>query len=192
MAEPALKHMTVAEFLGWQPEPDIHYELFDGRPRAMVPTARGHSIIQSKLSFHIWSALQGRRTCTVQTEAGVRIPDREDAWYQPDLSVSCRPHEPDEIAVPEPILLVEVLSPSTENTVRRGKLPDYRLIPSMQEILLIDPARLYAEVHRRHEGGLWVTELLRSGDAVLTLASVGLSLPLAKLYDRIALSEATA
>lgn len=87
-----------------------------------------------------------------------------------------------------PFLIVEILSPSTERHDRRVKLPVYRQIETVQEILLIDSDGIYAEVHRR-AGAQWITEILRGPDAVLSLISPGLEVRLADLYDGIALPD---
>jgi Uma2 family endonuclease len=88
----------------------------------------------------------------------------------------------------DPFLIVEILSPSTERHDRRIKLPVYRQIESVQEIVLIASDGLYGELHRR-SGAHWITDILRGGEARLVLTSVGLEIPLADLYEGIALPE---
>ena len=80
------------------------------------------------------------------------------------------------------------LSPSTAAWDRQTKAVDYRRIPSVQEILLIDSESLFAEVWWR-DGERWITEIVRGGDALLALASVNLTISLAELYEGIALPE---
>ena len=92
-------------------------------------------------------------------------------------------------AIEEPILLVEILSPATERHDRRIKLPVYRQIASVAEILLLDSQSCYGEVLRR-ERDRWFTELLQGPDALLRLASVDLSIPMLELYDGIDLEDA--
>ncbi len=114
-------------------------------------------------------------------------PDRADLYYVADLAVTCRPNEPGRQAIMDPILIVEILSPSTERHDRRVKLPVYRQIESAHEILLIDADSLYAELHRR-ENDRWVTELVRGASAILSLASVELRVSMAELYEGVAIS----
>jgi len=90
--------------------------------------------------------------------------------------------------MPDPFLIIEILSPSTERHDRRIKLPVYRQIGSVQEILFIDSDGIYAELHRR-SGAQWITEILRGADAVLSLASVPVEIRLGELYEGIALPE---
>jgi Uma2 family endonuclease len=96
-----------------------------------------------------------------------------------DLAVTCEPHDPDEVAIRAPVLVVEILSPSDE-AEQRAKLHVYAAMPSVQEILLIDSRMVRAEVHRRGPGGSWpdAPEAVVGGET-LRLDSVGLSVPLA-------------
>jgi Uma2 family endonuclease len=186
MAELASRRMTLEEFLVWDDGTDTLYELVDGFPVAMAPPAEAHRILAVRLVSRIDAALADRRPCNAQIDAGVVHPDRADSYYVADIAVTCRPNEPRQQAVREPILLVEILSPGTERHDRRIKLLVYRQIASVQEILLIDSESYHAELHRRHDGH-WITELFRGADASLTLNSVGLSVPIAELYEGIAI-----
>ena len=89
----------------------------------------------------------------------------------------------------DPFLIIEILSPSTERHDRRVKLPVYRQIETVQEILLIASDDSYAEVHRRAAGAQWITEILRGGEAALSLATVPIEIRLSDLYEGIALEE---
>ncbi|NBC31753.1 MAG: hypothetical protein GVY13_03650 [Alphaproteobacteria bacterium] len=190
MPDAALRHMTVEEFFDWCPNDDLKWELFDGRPVAMTPPPSAHQILVGNLARRVSEALDKRPGCTVRVEAGIVPEGRNDSYYQADLAVTCRPHDiADPRNVREPILIVEVLSPSTQGTDRRQKVPDYRGIPSVQEILLVDPERLYCEVHRRLDGDRWLVELLRTAESVLVLESIGLSVPLGLIYANVALVD---
>jgi Uma2 family endonuclease len=128
--------------------------------------------------------LRQRRPCTAQIEAGITRPDRDDSFYVADIVATCRPYERGEQLVKDPLLIVEILSPGTERHDRLTKVPVYRSIDSVEEILLIDSESIYAEVLRR-EGDRWITTLVRRENAVLRLASTDLAVPMAELYDGI-------
>ena len=119
-----------------------------------------------------------------QTEAGIVRPDRDDTYYVADLAVTCTPYRRGEQFVKDPILIVEILSPGTERHDRRTKLPVYRSIESVSEILLIDSESIYAEILRR-EGDHWITELVKGRDATLRLSSVDLQIAMGELYEGI-------
>jgi Uma2 family endonuclease len=184
MAEPAIRYMTLAEFLRWEDGTDTRYELIRGAPVAMAPPARAHGVLCARLAGLIDAGLRSRRPCMTQVEAGIVPPSRDDTFYVADLAVTCRPLERDGQIAEDPVLLVEILSPSTERHDRRTKVPAYREIDSVQEILLIDSQSVYAEILRR-EGNRWITELVRGRDAVLGLSSVGLLIAMADLYEGI-------
>src|SRR5882672_9870027 len=116
--------------------------------------------------------------------SGVARPDRDDTYYVADLATTCSPYQRGEQLVKDPILIVEILSPGTERHDRRTKLPAYRDIDSVNEILLIDSESIYAEIFRR-EGGRWITELVQRRDVTLRLSSVDLQIAIAELYDGI-------
>jgi Uma2 family endonuclease len=184
MSEAAAKPMTLDEFLRWDDGTETRYELVAGFPLAMAPPARAHRILAARLAAAIEARLRSRRPCAAEIEAGIAIPDRDDSVYIADLAVSCRPYRPGEQLVPDPILIIEILSPGTERHDRLTKVPAYRDIETVTEILLIDAESSLAEVLRR-EGAQWVTELVRGRDSVLRLASVDLAVPMAELYDGI-------
>lgn len=188
MAEPAIRAMTLDEFLGWDDGTDTHYELVDGFPRAMAPPAAAHRILAMRLGARTEAALQRRRPCNAQAEAGILHPARQDTYFEADIAATCERHEARQQALREPFLIVEILSPSTERHDRHAKLPVYRQIESVQEIALVDSDEMYAEVHRR-AGMRWITEILRGADALLTLASIPLEIRFSELYDGIALDQ---
>lgn len=189
MAEPALQPMTLNEFLRWDDGTETHYELIGGFPVAMAPPAEAHRMLAVRLVSRIDTALAGRRPCNAQFEAGVIRPDRADTYFVADIAATCEGNEIGRQAIKDPFLIVEILSPSTERHDRRTKLPVYRQIATVQEIVFLASDGLYAELHRR-SGAQWITDILRGADARLALTSVGIEIPLAELYDGIALPDA--
>ena len=121
-------------------------------------------------------------------KAGVIRPDRADTYFEADIAATCEGNEPGRQAIKDPFLIVEILSPSTERHDRRLKLPAYRQISTVQEIVLIASDGLYAELHRRSRAQ-WITEILRGAGARFTLTTLGIEIPLADLYEGIALVE---
>ena len=189
MAEVAIKPMTLDEFLRWDDGTETHYELVGGFPVAMAPPAEAHRILAVRLVTRVDAALADRRPCNAQVEAGVVRPDRADTYFEADIAATCEGNEPGRQAIKDPFLIVEILSPSTERHDRRVKLPVYRQISTVQEIVLIASDGLYAELHRR-AGGQWITEILRGGEARLSLTSVGVEITIAELYEGVALDDA--
>ena len=146
-------------------------------------------MLMVRLVSRIDAALADRRPCNAQVEAGVIRADRADTYFEADIAATCEGNEPGRQAIKDPFLIIEILSPSTERLDRRVKLPVYRQIATVQEILFIASDGFYAELHRR-SGAQWITEILRGAEARLTLTSVGIEIPLADLYAGIALTDA--
>ena len=178
MADVAEKRMTVAEFLSWDDGTDTRYELIDGRPVAMAPVSASHSIVVANVSHELRSRLQG--PCYVGSEAGIERPDRDDTFYEADIVVSCTPVTPGTAVIPNPLVVIEVLSPSTIEHDRGRKAYDYRRIPSVQEIVLVASEQRHIVIWRRR-GAKWEVEDL-IGDAALGLEAVGVTIPLAAIY----------
>jgi Uma2 family endonuclease len=189
MAEPAIRRMSLDEFLRWDDGTETRYELINGRPKAMAPTLKRQSILSTRLSVTIeWAPASGRR-CDVQSCAGLIMGRPADTFFVVDLAATSTLIEAGAPAIKDPFLIVEILSPGTERHDRRVKLPVYRQLDTVQEILLIASDDHYAELHRR-AGAQWVTEILRGRDAVIRLDSVGIEIAMVDLYGGIALGEA--
>jgi Uma2 family endonuclease len=112
-----------------------------------------------------------------------------DTYFEADIAATCERHEFVQQALSEPFPIVEILSPSTERHDRRVKLPAYRQIETVDEVVLMASDDIYAEVHRRAAGAQWITEILQGGEAVLSLASVPIEIRLFDLFEGIALEE---
>jgi Uma2 family endonuclease len=120
-----------------------------------------------------------------RSRAGINPADRADTWYQADLVVTCALAERGARAIAEPKLIVEVLSLSTAAHDRGLKLADYRKIAEVEQILLVTSEDRHVEVWRRAEDGWKVQDLI--GDAAIPLAIDGQPLPLAAVYEGVAL-----
>jgi Uma2 family endonuclease len=165
--------------------------LLAGIPVAMAQPAVDHGMLAVRLTARVEAALRSRSPCFAESEAGIVRPDRSDTFYVADLAVTCTPAERGEQLLRDPLLIVEILSPGTALYDRQTKVSDYRRIPSVEEILLIDSASIFAEVLRR-EGDRWITEIVRGPQAQLSLATIGLSAPMSDLYEEIDLPESSA
>ena len=186
MASPGPKRMTLAEFVEWDYGTDRRYGLLDGNPVMMAPSLEAHGELAATLTMEIGARV--KPPCRVISEAGIVIPDRADTYYVADLAVTSAPREPGRRMVVEPVLVVEVLSPSTGQVDRWGKVADYRTLPSVQEILVVFSDERRAEVQRRTADGWRVEDLI--GKAEINLSCCEAPVPLAAVY-RDLLAERT-
>jgi Uma2 family endonuclease len=174
--------MTVDQYLTWAEENPGRYELFGGEVLPMSPEGVGHT----KAKGAIYSALQAaiRRSglpCHALTDGPtVRVDD--DTAYEPDALVYCDDELPDEsLEVPNPIILVEVLSPSTRRVDVSLKLAGYFRIPSVLHYLVVDHVRR-SIIHHARSGDAILTRIITAG--TIALDPPGLSLNVSDIFGR--------
>jgi Uma2 family endonuclease len=179
------QRMTLDEFLDWDDGTDTRYELIGGEVVAMAAALPAHARIVTNLGGAIGQRLQP--PCLAFTGAGVVRPDRQDHFYVPDLLVTCTPIPPGARDIPEPCLVIEVLSPTTRRQDRDVKLDGYRAMPTVAEILFVWSDERRVQLWRR-DGARWIVEDA-IGDALLQLESVDAAVPLAMIYDNVPFEE---
>ena len=175
--------MTVSQFLDWDGGSNRRWELRDGIPVAMAPSTRDHGALQSELAFLLTQHLRATSTpCSVITEPGIVPRVRASINTRiPDLAVTCSPPRAERL-VTDPILLIEILSPSNAKDTW-DNVWSYASIPSVREILLIASTEITAHMLRRLPDGAWPEnpEQITASDA-LRLDSIELSFPLRDAY----------
>jgi Uma2 family endonuclease len=184
--------MTLAEFLSWDPgDPSGRtWQLIDGEPVAMAPGNDTHGSLQAEIARLLGNhLLEQRRGCRVATEPGIVPRVRANRNYRvPDLGVTCAVPTRDPM-LPEPLLLIEILSPSNE-VETWANIWAYTTIPSVMEILAVNSTRIEAELLCRDADGSWPKEPEIIGpDGTLALRSIGYSASLAALYRTTALAS---
>ncbi len=183
MAEPAAERMSAAHFLSWTERREGRWELVEGVIVAMAGAKRQHD----RVVINTLSLLRGQlagKTCEPFTaDTFIRVPGGN--YRMPHAGVDCGQAEGDERWAKEPRLVVEVLSPSTRDFDMYGKLDEYKRVPSLWHILLIDPDAPQATLWSRGADGDWTHETSRELEAVIPLPALDLTLPLAELYARV-------
>ncbi len=181
--------MTVDEFLAWDSADDARYQLVDGIPQAMAPTSNTHGLLLGILRRLIGNHLAAHgRACDVVVAPGVVPHLLSDHNFRiPDLAVTCEPLVPGPTTLADPVLIVEILSPSNQAETWRNVWA-YTSIPSVREILILRSDRRAAEVLRRGPDGGWPSEPVPVADGRLDLTSIDFSVKLAHLYARTGLT----
>jgi Uma2 family endonuclease len=173
--------LTVDEFHAWEPPPgleDRRWQLVDGEPECMAPPGVNHGAIQNQVGMLLGLHLRTHRaSCRVVTTPGV-IPHLRARFNErvPDLGVSCAPFT-DSRSLVNPVLLVEILSPSNEAKTRANAWA-YATIPSVQEVLILSSTAIRAEVLRQGDD----TPAIVAGNETLRLQSIGYEGCLADFY----------
>jgi len=181
--------MTVAEFLAWNPGDGRRWQLVDGEPCAMAPANTVHAYLQAELAALIRNHLRGAGLpCDVFVNPGV-VPATMSAHNMriPDLAVRCSPFDAAQAFLADPVLIVEILSPSNRAETW-ANVWAYTTIPSVQEILILRGDAAAADLLRRLPDGSWPDQPNHI-DAELLLDSIGLRITLAGLYARTPLAH---
>ena len=180
------EQITPEEYLAGEKLAEVRHEYVDGHVYAMAGTSDEHNRIVVNLGSELRAALRGKRCEPFTVDVKVKIPPAfADAFYYPDVMVVCDPTDNAKYFRERPTVIFEILSPDTERTDRREKAIAYRQISTIQNYILVEQDRLAMTVLHRAEDG-WRKEELEGQDAVLRLASIGVELPLAAIYERTA------
>ncbi len=185
LRKPVFTRMTVPEFIAWQPEErsDHRWQLVDGEPVCMAPAGQNHGAIQSETAFLLTSHLRAARPgCRVIIAPGVSPRVRSQSNFRvPDLGVTCSPPSGGYL-VDDPVLLIEILSPSNESGTR-ANVWAYSTIPSVIDILLLSASEMKGELLTRLPGASWpASPILIGTEDDITFASVGMRTPLRLFY----------
>lgn len=174
--------MTADEFLDWHASlAEGRWELIGGVPVEMMTGARRrHNLVAVNTTVALLTCLRGRGCDVMASDAAVRISDLQVRY--PDVVVDCGEGEPDDLAAREPVLIVEIASPSTREFDAVRKLREYQSLPSSRYVLLIEPDEVDVQFYTRTEGGWTLTQHRDLGD-VLPLPALGTELPLAEVYE---------
>ena len=184
-ANPLPAGMTVAEFLAWEP-PDLsdRWELVDGTPRAMPTTRPRHGALLSEVSRLISNHLvESRPSCRVIVEPGIQPKIRGNFNVRiPDLAVTCARLESEDRLLRNPVVAIEILSPSTKAETWQN-VWSYVTIPSVQEILVLHSAEIRGDLLQRLADGAWPDDpLTLAPDDAVRLESIDFTGQLAAFY----------
>jgi Uma2 family endonuclease len=174
------QYLTRDEFRRWVEGRKERYERISGEPVAMSPERAQHVRVKNRM----WAALdRAIREEGLDCEAlgdGITIEVDAETDYEPDAVVNCGPRlGPDEVAVTNPVVVVEVLSPSTQSIDSSDKLADYFRVPSIQHYLIVR-ARRPEIIHHWRSGTEIVSRIVNVG--TIRLDPPGISIAINDVY----------
>ncbi len=174
--------MTADEFFV-MPDDGKKYQLIDGSLVAMAPAAPIHSLLQAELARLIGNHLAAQNSrCWVGTETGVQPVIKSNTNVRiPDLGVSCTPLTLDDKSMQNPVLLVEILSPSNAK-VTEANFWMYATMASVQEVLLVHTKGARLELFRRKPDGQLADALIADVGQSVQLQSIEMDLAVDVLY----------
>jgi len=179
------KRMTVDEYLAWAEGRPGRYELYNGVVYAMAPERAAHAEVKHAVANALSSAIAKARLPCWMLPDGMTVRVDKNTAHEPDALVYCGKKLADNaIEVPNPAIVVEVLSPSTRHIDASAKLAGYFRLPSVHHYLIVDSEKRLVIHHCRGEGDLIATRL--AGKGTLDLSPPGLKVPVARLFGRLA------
>jgi Uma2 family endonuclease len=184
MGEPA-RALEVAEYLRLDEESEGRHEYLNGVVVAMAGASPRHNVIVTNVAALLRDRLRETPCVVLGSDQRVRI-ELTRSYVYPDVSVACgdaRFTDERPASLENPRLVIEVLSPSTEEHDRGVKLAHYRRLASIAEIVLIETNARRAEVYRRLDDGRWLITDIEAG--VIELASLSCELPLDEVYAKV-------
>lgn len=170
-------------YLQGELESEIRHEFYDGQVYAMARAGEKHHVISLNLATALRQKARGTNCKTFIADMKLFIPEL-NRYYYPDVLLTCDPEDNHEYYKRNPCLIIEVLSPATENIDRREKLHAYQDIRSVKEYLLVSQEKMQVELYRRDDRH-WQYSLLNDDTDVLHLDCLDLNITMPEIYEDV-------
>jgi Uma2 family endonuclease len=179
----ALHKQSIPQYLIWEAEQPGRNEFWRGEVFAKVGAKRGHGRVVANLMRHLGNHLDDS-PCQAFSE-NMKVQVAQDAVLYPDVFVTCeRSFTAEQAVFTEPVLIIEVLSPSTQAYDRSKKFAMYRQLKSLREYVLVDPDSRRVEVFRPSDDGHWKLFDMSDDDS-LVLQSLDCEIALALVFKNM-------
>ncbi len=177
--------ISVEDYLAGEEISPVKYEYVYGEVYAMAGTSDNHNRIVGSIYSALFNHLQDSSCEPFMGDIKVRVSPH--VYYYPDVLVSGEQNPENSYFRNQPILIVEVLSPSTQEIDRREKLLFYQQMPSVQEYVVVEQQKMLLEIHRRQLDGRWITYYFNHEnlDEAIEFQSVELTVTLGEIYRRV-------
>lgn len=171
------------DYLLMEAQGDEKHEFFAGQVFAMAGGTFNHARVAGNLFAQLRQTLRDKPCQPMNSDMRIHTPSGLDTY--PDVSVYCGQPElsDNQTTLLNPVLVIEVLSPSTRDYDRSGKFAHYRSIPGLQDYLLIDPESVLVEHFKRIKRDEWLLRVYSDMAASITLESLGITLSLTDIYE---------
>jgi Uma2 family endonuclease len=171
--------MDKFEFLAWVQQHEGRYELAGRRVVMMTGGSRGHAILVRRLASSLERRLDGKRWTVLTSDFGVDLGPATVRY--PDVVVDVAGGRLKDLTATAPVLIAEIISPSSAKDDLGAKAEEYVRLPSLAAYLVLDQGEPEARIWLRGAAG-FARELIKGRDAVIGIASLGIDLPLAEVY----------
>ena len=183
----ALKKATLSpeDYLAREAEAQVKHEYVGGQIFAMAGASERHNRIAMNIAYHLRSAARGTPCGVFMADMKLRITTA-NAFYYPDVMLTCDKSDNDPIQKSAPCIVAEVPSPSTAATDRREKAFAYRQIPSLKAYILAEPERRAVDYFIRDETGEWQQGTLGEMDILgVDCGTIKIGLALDDIYEDV-------
>ena len=175
--------LNIKDYLEGEISSDMRHEYIYCEVYAMAGASVTHNRIINNIGFKIDNHLANSR-CETFTE-NVKLKADAQTFYYPDIFVACDQQPASEYYREEPVLIVEVLSPTTERIARNEKLTVHKNLPSVREYLIVSQEKTLVEAHRKLPDETWQTEIYDEPDSEIRLDSIDFALRIDEIYRRV-------
>jgi Uma2 family endonuclease len=192
VASNPVSKLTEEQYLALDRVAEFKSEFVDGEMFAMAGGSNRHALIQGNLFGELYVALRGSACRPFGSDSRVRVSSR--AYVYPDVTVVCgrqRTAKADDDILIDPVSIFEVLSSSTEKYDRGLKFQLYRTIDSLKDYVLLNQEEVLVEQFTRRPDGIWTLRDCRGPDEELKIDSIGVAIPLRRIYDQVEIPPAT-
>jgi len=192
MAEPKLQRMSEDEFFAWQEKQERLYELVDGLPVLPLKMMTGASQAHDRAVVNIIAALhrqlRGGPCRPTTDDLAIRIPAGN--IRRADVTIECGQAGRRDMAVRDPRVVIEVLSPSTMSFDRFKKVVEYQTVRTLTHILLIDTEVPRIDVLSRSGNETWTSTRYEGSGAKIDLPTIKAALDLGEVFEGMDFGEA--
>lgn len=191
MSTVATSRVTHEQFFALCEHSELGFEYVAGDVVAMARGNYRHAALVSELGRRIGNATQEGSCRSFTNSLSVYI-DSADAIRTPDVVAACPPNVIDAAQglIDNPVILVEITSPTTRAVDHSDKLREYASLPSVRHYVLVDSEAMHVQMFSRHEDGTWRLEFLTRPEECIVLPMLSLSLTLAEIYEGVTFAPA--
>ncbi|HEX8278096.1 MAG TPA: Uma2 family endonuclease [Segetibacter sp.] len=184
MTQPAVKHLTEAEYLAFERESQERHEFYKGEIFLMSGASFKHNIIEDNIRGTLHSFLKGKKCRSFGSNLQIHIPQNSLYTY-PDVLIVCE--EPKFVdgefdTLLNPAVIIEILSASTANYDRGAKFDLYREIESLQEYILLDSSTTHFVHYTKNPDSTWTLSESKNTADPFFITTIQLQMPLSEVY----------
>jgi Uma2 family endonuclease len=185
------RHFTPKEYLELETKAEYKSEYRDGKIVPMIGGTTNHNEIAGNFYAHLKFGLRSKNYRVYFSDVRLWIPHYRQYTYPDVMVIQGEPvySEPNTTTVMNPVLIIEVLSKSTQNYDQGDKFSYYRSIPEMQEYILVSQHQFHVMQHIKIEEGKWLLTDYRSEDSILKINSVDFDITIRELYSGVNFEE---